>query len=248
MSDFEALFQSAIQAHGEQDFERAAEILEQAIVNARETEDSGAESDSWLLLGKVAMTMSDQERAFGCFDNAIKVARSAEDSPRYAGTLQQLGSFHMSQGDFEEARNLLRLALSVQDQIEDHRGVGRSLYQIAATYMQQNNSQEASRGFGHAIKVMKSVQDLEGVALAAHNLAVMSQRIEKPRAAFEFLAVSASMLAAIDRDQTQTLNQAREFADQVGISPVDLQVELGLAVEDFMQDDGAGMIGRTFGA
>ena len=239
--------QRAVLAFQGGDLAGAATHFQAAVEIFQSLGDRAGEAQCWHRLGSTAMAGGDLDTAARDFEMALGIREEIRDGAGYANSRHQLGMITMQRGEFAAARVHSQAALQVQGEVGDTAGVGASLNQIAASYMEEGNVDEAVTGFRHAIKVLKSVQDLPGVSMAFYHMALMAERAGRIEPAFKLMSVCASLQAAAEHaDAQESLDHVHRLAGQTNIAPDEVDRALTGAVNDFVADDGAGLIDAAF--
>lgn len=160
---------------GDDDFERARAVAEEARVLAVATADRRAEATALYHVGKALSMLGRAEEAMQPLTRALELARAEKDEKGAAQIVNAFGIAEYRRGRFAEAGEHFLAALAFWEKVGDDRNQATALSNLGSVRCQQGKLREGGEFFERALAMQRKLGNVEGEALALNNLGIVRQ-------------------------------------------------------------------------
>jgi predicted ATPase/Tfp pilus assembly protein PilF len=197
-----ALQGAGVLAWGQGEYDRAAELFEEAlaIFEALANDDGVAALRN--NLGVIALHRGDYPRATELFEASLALRRQQRHATGIGTTLNNLGATAGKQGDLARARHYYEESLALQREHGNVQGAAISLSNLGATAYSQDDFAQAHRFFSEGLELRQLLGDRTGVADSLAKLGRVALRQGEMERARAHYAASLEQLRELgDRER-----------------------------------------------
>jgi len=194
----QCLLQIGVLCDYQDDRDRGASFLRQALRRSRELGDQDTEAEALLELGKVLSSQGKYDSATVHFRQSIEILRQLGHRQPLAWALRSLGRVRAQLGDFDGARLYLEQSLPILRETQHAWGVGSALCTLTFLSLRLGDAEQARQRAQEALQVAVEASDLFNQAFAT-----------------EALGYALADLGRLD-EAYQTLEKGLDLARQAG--------------------------------
>jgi predicted ATPase/DNA-binding CsgD family transcriptional regulator len=153
-----ALSGNGVLAHYQGDYDRAAELCQEALALARSLADAKGIAEAYTGLALVRRTRGDYSEAEALFREALAVYEDLGDEHGSARTLDRLAMISVITGEDETARPLFERSLERFRRLDDSHGIALGLYGLAVT-RPAGTLAEAQANVDESLDILRAIGD-----------------------------------------------------------------------------------------
>jgi predicted ATPase/DNA-binding SARP family transcriptional activator len=142
-----------------QDYERAAEVLQESLALLRRLGDEREQARVLNALGGVHWATGEGRQAVSLREQALAIHRRLGDRAGEAQSLHLLGEELRDAGQFERATALLEQAVAINTELGDRLSTSFSLHSLADAALDQQNTQRADEFYKQALAIADQFED-----------------------------------------------------------------------------------------
>lgn len=165
--------------------ERAFEILERHLKDARDAGEREAEMIAFGNLGNAHGAYYDKVKAEECYREVLDLAQELDNLGFEAQALGALGEAHNSRGEHREAVRKFRRRLALARRIQDLRSQARALKHLGSSFRQVGRPCRASVLLRRSVEMFKALGDRNEQGHALNSLGTALAELEDPKEAKE---------------------------------------------------------------
>ena len=251
----ERLLEQGRQLTQQQEHQKAIQILQQALIIARELKDQKLEAIALHQLGFNYSRLGENQKALDFYNQALPLRRSVGDRTDEATTLNNIGLVYDALGQKQKALDFYNQALPLWRAVGDRSGEATTLNNIGGVYNALGEKQKALDFYNQALPLSRAVGDRTGEARTLNNIGIAYSDLGEKQKALSFYNQALPIIRAVG-DRTgeavtlgnigvlfQSTNRPTEAITNLQQSlQISLEMRRGLQRENrqkFLQSNGA---------
>lgn len=179
VADFvaEALALHATTALSQDEYDRAREHFDKALVRSREQDDTKREARIMNRLGLISIRQGKLDRAHQYHEQSLEIAREHGHKEQVAASLAQLGFVSQKMDEYEAARERFQEAGSIRRELGDKHGAAKSNINLGVIAQYQGDYERARNRFEDGLEMLQTVGDSYNEAKTLTNLGQIALRL-----------------------------------------------------------------------
>lgn len=151
-------------------YQEAAQQLQEALVQAEQTEQYDLQSKALINLGNIAFLQGDYQEAVCSYHRVLAICQASGDKQMEGAVLNDLGEISRFQNDLGTAVTHLNAALTIAQEIGDRRTESRVLKNLGGIAAALYQFEEARENFSRDLHISREIGNLDGEGQALGNL------------------------------------------------------------------------------
>ncbi|MEH2331163.1 CHAT domain-containing protein [Nostoc sp.] len=202
----------------QQEHQQAIQILQQALIIARELKDQELEATALVGLGFNYDRLGEKQKALDFYNQALPLYRAVGDRAGVVITLNNIGQVYDALGEKQKALDFYNQALPLIRAVGDRYVVATTLNNIGKVYDDLGEKQKALDFFNQALPLYRAVGDRAGVAATLNNIGAVYNALGEKQKGLDFYNQALPLIRAVgDRyGVATTLNNIGQVYDALG--------------------------------
>ncbi|BBD69973.1 TPR repeat-containing protein [Nostoc commune NIES-4072] len=193
----ERLLEQGAKLTQQQEYQKAIQILQQALTIARELKDQKHEATALLGLGFNYNALGEKQKALDFYNQALPIWRAVGDKAGEATTLNNIGIVYSALGEKQKALEFYNQALPILRAVGDKAGEAATLNNIGIVYSALGEKQNALKFYNQALPILRAVGDKAGEATTLNSIGAVYSALGEKQNALEFYNQALPLRRAI---------------------------------------------------
>jgi len=192
-----ALHAAASLATRQSDYDRAAELSEQALALWEELGDAGGTARSLLSLGTIAAEQGARDRALELSERAAALYAESGDRRGHALAVSNLGGIALEDGDHARAAELSAEAYSLFEELEDSEGMALALVNQGFVALSEREHGRARTFLREALRRLAELEFRDVIGYCFEGLAAVLASTGEPESGARLLGAAESLRESV---------------------------------------------------
>nr|WP_322686222.1 CHAT domain-containing tetratricopeptide repeat protein [Nostoc sp. DedQUE07]MDZ8132662.1 CHAT domain-containing tetratricopeptide repeat protein [Nostoc sp. DedQUE07] len=193
----ERLLEQGANLTQQQEHQQAIQILQQALIIARELKDQKFEATALVGLGFNYDALGEKQKALEFYNQALPLLRAVGDRTGIAATLNNIGKVYNDLGEKQKALDFYNQALPLFRAVGDRTGVATTLNNIGLVYDALGEKQKALNFYNQALLLISAVGDRTGEARTLNNIGLVYDALGEKQKALNFYNQALLLIRAV---------------------------------------------------
>ncbi|MEH2158906.1 CHAT domain-containing protein [Nostoc sp.] len=214
----ERLLEQGIKLTQQQEYQKAIQILQQALTIAQQLKDQKFEATALLGLGRNYDALGEKQKSLDFYNQALPLWRAVGDRSGVATTLNNIGLVYDTLGEKQKALDFYNQALPLWRAVGNRSGEAVTLASFGKVYDALGEKQKALDFYNQSLPLSRAVGDRSGVATTLNNIGRVYDTLGEKQKALNFYNQSLPLSRAVG-DRTgvaTTLNNIGLVYDALG--------------------------------
>lgn len=194
------------------DLAKAQALLEQAIREARATENVSCMAAGYNSLGTVRLKLRQVQQAISDYKESLTLLNQLQDENRAAQVYNNLGAAYSDLADWKTSGEMYTHSLQIKENAGDTLGQAKSLSNLMPVYQNENLTSQAIDAGKRAISMFEEMRDPYDAAVVKRNLAKLYRRLDNREEAVRAYTDAIESLRASDA-ANEAAGLQQEFND-----------------------------------
>ncbi len=165
------------------EYEKAVQLLEQALLIAEDLGERRAIGGVYNDLGTIYCTQGKFDQAIDAFAMKLKISQELGDKGGIGIAYCNLGNVYENKGEYEKASELLKNYLRINEELGSKQGIGIAYCNLAVVYQHSCEYGKAVKALEDALKISEELGDNRMITLALQTLGeIYVSRLEHKKA------------------------------------------------------------------
>lgn len=197
----EALLRQAIQAQRNDEFDRASDLLDSAMVLASAENNEALRARVLTLQGSLSMIAGERNQALSQYFNALRIHEQRQDTMGMAEVYNNIGSIHHYEREYAKASWYYQRSLLLRQAKGGRRDMGKIYNNLGSLLEEEGKLDSALHWHQQALAIWRSEGDLGWEAITYSNMAECFLRAAKLDSARSYLEHGLAIRRKLPRKQ-----------------------------------------------
>lgn len=197
----EALLRQAIQAQRNDEFDRARDLLDSALVLASGQNNDELRARVLTLQGNLSLTAGERNLALSQYFNALRIHEQRQDTMGMAEVYNNIGSIHHYEREYAKASWYYQRSLVLRQAKGGRRDMGKIYNNLGSLLEEQGKLDSALHWHQQALAIWRSEGDIGWEAITYSNIAECFLRSDQLDSSRSYLEKGAAIRRNLPRKQ-----------------------------------------------